>query len=58
MLIESEDIKEWLKPILKANIIHFSTGDYITSQGEPYYKMYKFIQECEQKTINTKEHNL
>lgn len=49
MMIESEDIKQWLKPYLKKYTINFSTGKYIMDNGVPYYLMYKFIKECENK---------
>ena len=48
MLIESEDLKEWLKPYIKRYTIHFSYGgDYIMRDGQPYYDMYKKIKEME-----------
>lgn len=47
MLIESEDLKQWLEPYIKRYTIHFSTGDYITMDGVPYAEMMKYIKECE-----------
>lgn len=49
MLIESENIKDWLRPFIKKNTIHFSCGDYIMMNGQPYYDMYKFIVQCEKE---------
>jgi hypothetical protein len=47
MLIESEDLKNMLEPYLKSYTIRFSTGDYIMTDGIPYFNMMKIIKECE-----------
>lgn len=49
MLIESEDLKEWLDPIIRKYTIHFSCGDYIMREGQPYFDLYKQIERCEKK---------
>lgn len=49
MLIESEELKKWLEPIIQKNIIHFACGDYIMHSGQPYYEMYQYVKECEKK---------
>lgn len=49
MLIESDDIKYWLKKEIDERTIHFESGDYITREGKPYVEMMKYILECEKR---------
>lgn len=50
MNVDSEKIKHWLKPYIDKNTITLMSGrKFIMSDGIPYVRLYKYIEELEKE---------